>query len=111
VNGKLTGMTFEIVRAEYDAKGRRSLIPTGEPDVHVECDTILVAIGQENAFPWIERDCGINFDKWGLPVLGEGTFQSTVPNVFLAVTRPMARKTSSPPWRMGTKRRCQLTAC
>jgi len=82
VNGKLTGMTFEIVRAEYDAKGRRSLIPTGEPDVQLECDTVLVAIGQENAFPWIERDCGIEFDKWGLPVLGDGTFQSTVKNVF-----------------------------
>jgi len=82
VNGKLTGMTFEIVRAEYDAKGRRSLIPTGEPDVLVECDTVLVAIGQENSFPWIERDCGIAFDKWGLPVLGDGTFQSSIPKVF-----------------------------
>ena len=75
-------MTFEIVRAEYDAKGRHSLIPTGEPDVLVECDTVLVAIGQENAFPWIEPDCGIAFVKWGLPVLGDGTFQSTVANVF-----------------------------
>ena len=82
VNGRLTGMTFEIVRAEYDAKGRRSLIATGEPDVLLACDTVLVAIGQENAFPWIERDSGIDFDKWGLPVLGEGTFQSTVKNVF-----------------------------
>ncbi|MBK9444168.1 MAG: FAD-dependent oxidoreductase [Comamonadaceae bacterium] len=82
VNGSLTGMTFEIVRAEYDAKGRRSLIPTGEPDVLVECDTVLVAIGQENSFPWIERDCGIAFDKWGLPVLGDGTFQSSIPKVF-----------------------------
>jgi len=81
-NGQLTAMTFEIVRAEYDAKGRRSLIPTGEPDVRIECDTVLVAIGQENAFPWIERDCGIEFDKWGLPVLGDGTFQSTLPKVF-----------------------------
>jgi NADPH-dependent glutamate synthase beta subunit-like oxidoreductase len=81
-NGKLTGMTFEIVRAEYDAKGRRSLIPTGEPDVFVPCDEVLVAVGQENAFTWIERDCGIEFDKWGLPVLTEGTFQSTLPNVF-----------------------------
>jgi len=81
-NGKLTAMTFEIVRAEYDAKGRRRLIPTGEPDVRLECDTVLVAIGQENAFPWIEADCGIAFDKWGLPVLGEGTFQSTLPKVF-----------------------------
>jgi NADPH-dependent glutamate synthase beta subunit-like oxidoreductase len=81
-NGKLTGMTFEIVRAVYDAKGKRSLIPTGEPDVLVPCDEVLVAVGQENAFPWIERDCGIAFDKWGLPVLGEGTFQSTLPKVF-----------------------------
>ncbi len=81
-NGKLTGMTFEIVRAVYDAKGKRSLIPTGEPDVLVPCDEVLVAVGQENAFPWIERDCGIEFDKWGLPVLGEGTFQSTLPKVF-----------------------------
>jgi NADPH-dependent glutamate synthase beta subunit-like oxidoreductase len=81
-NGTLVGMTFEIVRAEYDAKGRRSLIPTGEPDVFFECDEVLVAVGQENAFPWIERDCGIDFDKWGLPVLGNTTFQSTVPSVF-----------------------------
>jgi NADPH-dependent glutamate synthase beta subunit-like oxidoreductase len=81
-DGKLLGMTFEIVRAEYDAKGRRSLIPTGEPDVFFECDEVLVAVGQENAFPWIEQDCGIEFDRWGLPVLGENSFQSTVPNVF-----------------------------
>lgn len=81
-NGKLTGMTFEIVRAEYDAKGRRNLVPTGEPDVFMECDTVLVAVGQENAFPWIERDCGIAFDDWGLPVLGKDSFQSTLPRVF-----------------------------
>jgi len=80
--GKLLAMTFEIVRAEYDAKGRRSLIPTGEPDVRVECDTVLVAIGQENSFPWIEPDSGIAFDKWGLPVLKEGCFQSSIPHVF-----------------------------
>jgi len=81
-NGRLTGMTFELVRAEYDAKGRRNLVPTGEPDVRVPCDTVLVAVGQENAFPWIEADCGIAFDKWGLPVLGEGTHQSSLPQVF-----------------------------
>ena len=81
-DGKLTGMTFEIVRAVYDEKGRRTLVPTGEPDAHFECDAVLVAVGQENAFPWIEADCGIQFDKWGLPVLGQDTFQSTVPNVF-----------------------------
>ncbi len=80
--GKLTGMTFELVRAEYDAKGRRQLVPTGEPDVFVECDDVLIAVGQENAFPWIERDCGIAFDQWGLPQLDARSHQSTVPNVF-----------------------------
>jgi formate dehydrogenase beta subunit len=81
-NGKLSGVLFEIVRAEYDAKGRRSLIPTGEPDEFHECDEVLVAIGQENAFPWIEKDIGLEFDKWGLPVLNEKTLQSTLPRVF-----------------------------
>ena len=81
-NGKLTGMTFEVVRAEYDAQGRRHLLPTGEPDVLVPCDVVLIAVGQENAFPWIEPDLGIAFDRWGLPQLTEGTFQSTLPQVF-----------------------------
>ncbi|MDP3760986.1 MAG: FAD-dependent oxidoreductase [Ramlibacter sp.] len=80
--GKLRGMTFEIVKAVYDAKGRRQLVPTGEPEVFFECDEVLVAVGQENAFPWIERDCGIAFDEWGLPKLDKDSFQSTVPNVF-----------------------------
>ena len=81
-DGKLLGMTFEIVSAIYDEKGRRTLVPTGAPDVFFECDEVLVAVGQENAFPWIERECGIEFDRWGLPVLGQETLQSTVPNVF-----------------------------
>lgn len=80
--GVLQGMTFEIVKAEYDAQGRRSLVPTGEPDAFFECDEVLVAVGQENAFPWIERDCGIAFDGWGLPKLDKTSFQSTVPQVF-----------------------------
>ena len=80
--GKLVGMRFEIVKAVYDDKGRRTLEPTGEPEAYFECDEVLVAVGQENSFPWIERDCGIDFDKWGLPVLDANTFQSTVPNVF-----------------------------
>nr|MDA8252729.1 FAD-dependent oxidoreductase [Rhodospirillales bacterium] len=67
-NGRLTGMTFERVRAEYDANGRRSLVPTGEPDEFIAADDVLVAIGQENAFPWIERDAGIAFERSGLPV-------------------------------------------
>jgi formate dehydrogenase beta subunit len=81
-NGKLTGMTFEIVKAVFDTEGKRSLVPTGEPDVLVHCDTVLLAVGQENAFPWIEPSSGIQFDKWGLPILGNGTFQSSLPQVF-----------------------------
>jgi NADPH-dependent glutamate synthase beta subunit-like oxidoreductase/ferredoxin len=81
-NGRLTGMVFEKVKAEYDDKGRRRLVPAGEPDQHFECDDVLVAVGQENAFPWIERDLGIEFDKWGLPVVDTTTFASTHPQVF-----------------------------
>ncbi|MBL0041564.1 MAG: FAD-dependent oxidoreductase [Xanthomonadales bacterium] len=81
-NGKLVAMTFEIVRAEFDAKGRRTLVPTGEPDVRVDCDDVLIAVGQENAFPWIERDIGLEFDQWGLPVLDKDSLQSTVKQVF-----------------------------
>ena len=80
-NGVLSGMVFEKVKAEYDAKGRRNLVPTGEPDQHFECDDVLVAVGQENAFPWIEKDCGVVFEK-GLPKLDAKTMQSTVKNVF-----------------------------
>lgn len=80
--GKLTGMEFEKVKAVYDEKGKRQLVPTGEPLVFVDADDVLVAVGQENAFPWIERDLGIEFNQWGLPVLNETTFQSTLPAVF-----------------------------
>jgi formate dehydrogenase (NADP+) beta subunit len=81
-NGKLVGMTFEKVKAEYDAKGRRNLVPTGEPDHFHACDDVLVAIGQENAFPWIERDIGLEWDKWGMPVVDQVTMQSSNPRVF-----------------------------
>jgi formate dehydrogenase beta subunit len=63
-NGRLTGVVFEKVKAERDDKGRRNLIPTGEPDQHIPCDDVLVAVGQENSFPWIERDIGLEFDRW-----------------------------------------------
>jgi NADPH-dependent glutamate synthase beta subunit-like oxidoreductase len=81
-SGKLTGMSFEIVKAVYDAKGKRSLQPTGQPDAVFECDEVLIAVGQENAFPWIERDCGIAFDDWGLPRLEPKSLQSSLPQVF-----------------------------
>lgn len=81
-NGKLKGVLFEKVEAVYDENNKRSLVPTGEPDVFIEADDVLVAIGQENSFPWIERDLGIEFGKWELPVLDKVTFQSTNPKVF-----------------------------
>ena len=80
--GHLTGVKFEKVKAEYDAKGRRNLVASGEPDVVMECDDVLVAVGQENAFPWIERDIGLEFDKWDMPVVDQVTMQSTNPKVF-----------------------------
>src|SRR5688572_6254792 len=80
--GKLTGMSFQKVKAVYDDKGHRDLVPTGEPDETFECDDVLIAVGQENAFPWIERDAGVEFDKWGMPTVDKVTMQSTIPQVF-----------------------------
>jgi len=80
--GKLKGMTFDKVRAEYDENGKRSLISTGEDLVFIEADVVLIAIGQDNAFPWIERDIGLEFGKWDMPVVDEITFQSTNSKVF-----------------------------
>lgn len=80
-SGQLKGMKFEKVAVSYE-NGKRKLIPTGEPDVFIEADEVLLAIGQENSFPWIERDLGLEFDQWELPVLNEKTFQSSLANVF-----------------------------
>ncbi|MFO1069340.1 MAG: FAD-dependent oxidoreductase [Geminicoccaceae bacterium] len=81
-DGRLTGIVFEKVEPRYDAQGRRDLVPSGEPDVHMECDDVLVAVGQENAFPWIERDIGVEFDRRGMPRVHPETLQSTHPQVF-----------------------------
>jgi len=80
--GRLTGITFDKVAARYDAKGRRELVPTGEPEVKFDCDEVLVAVGQENAFPWIERDLGVELDRFGMPVVDRVTMASTRPGVF-----------------------------
>ncbi|MDQ6640772.1 MAG: FAD-dependent oxidoreductase [Pseudomonadota bacterium] len=80
--GKLTGMSFDQVRAVRDAKGKRQLVSTSEPEQIFDCDDVLVAVGQENAFPWIERDAGIAFDESGMPVLDATTLQSSLPRVF-----------------------------
>jgi formate dehydrogenase beta subunit len=80
-DGRLVAMRFEIVESVY-ANGKRKLVPTGRV-VEEPCDEVLVAVGQENAFPWIEVDAGIAFNEWGLPLLGEKSFQSTtLPQVF-----------------------------
>ncbi len=81
-SGKLTGMLFELVAPQVDANGKRRLVPTGAPDVLIGCDEVLIAVGQENAFPWIERDCGIAFDAHGMPVVDTLTLQSSNPRVF-----------------------------
>jgi len=80
--GRLTGVLFEKVKAVKDDKGRRQLVPAGEPDQHFACDDVLVAVGQENAFPWIERDAGIEFDKWDMPVVDQATMGSSLAKVF-----------------------------
>ncbi|MGI9379220.1 MAG: FAD-dependent oxidoreductase [Methyloligellaceae bacterium] len=81
-NGKLKGVLFEKMRAEYDENGRRKLIPTDEEPVLFECDDVLMAIGQDNAFPWIERDIGLEFGEWDMPVVDKTTFRSSHPKVF-----------------------------
>ena len=81
-DGKLVGMKFDKVRAEYDANGKRSLISLGEEPALIECDDVCIAIGQDNAFPWIERDLGLEFGKWDMPLVDTETFQSTNKKVF-----------------------------
>ncbi len=81
VDGRLMGVWFEQTAWSTDAAGKRRLGPSGAPDLLIECDDVLVAIGQENAFPWIERDL-LHFDEWGLPVLDRITLQASHPKVF-----------------------------
>jgi NADPH-dependent glutamate synthase beta subunit-like oxidoreductase len=80
--GRLTGVLFEKMEARVDEDGRRSLVATGEPNVHMACDDVLLAIGQENVFPWIERDIGLEFDRSGMPKVDQVTMASTLPSVF-----------------------------
>ncbi len=80
--GKLAGMTFEkMIEQGVDAKGRPKLVASGEM-VTVDCDDVLMAVGQDNAFPWIETDAGITFGEWGMPTVDTVTFQSSNPKVF-----------------------------
>jgi NADPH-dependent glutamate synthase beta subunit-like oxidoreductase/ferredoxin len=78
-NGTLTGMEFDTFTAREE-DGRLIQEPAGR--TIIPCDTVILAIGQENAFPWIERDMGIAFDRWDMPVVDKVTFMSTRPGVF-----------------------------
>ena len=81
-NGKLAGVVFEKMKETgVDDKGRPKLVATGET-VTIECDDVLMAIGQDNAFPWIERDLGLEFGQWDMPKVDRKTFMSTRPGVF-----------------------------
>ncbi|MEP5764501.1 MAG: FAD-dependent oxidoreductase, partial [Halieaceae bacterium] len=82
-DGQFKGVRFEKVEAVYDEQGNRELVPTGEDLVFMECDEVLMAIGQENSFPWIERDIGIEFGKWDMPVVDELSFKTSHPSVFI----------------------------
>ena len=80
-NGRLTGMQFECMEYELDARGR-IVAERVSGEEFLPADDVILAIGQENAFPWIERDLGIEFDRWDVPVVDAQTFQSTRPGVF-----------------------------
>jgi NADPH-dependent glutamate synthase beta subunit-like oxidoreductase/ferredoxin len=80
-NGKLVGLTFELMEYKVDEAGHidRGTV-TGEETL--SCDDVILAIGQDNAFPWIERDIGIEFDKWECPVVDEETMMCSRDGVF-----------------------------
>jgi len=80
-DGKLIAMTFNVVESSYDESGKRTIKETGEV-VTVECTDAIMAIGQDNAFPWIERDVGIEFGEWDMPVVDKVSFQSSNEKVF-----------------------------
>jgi NADPH-dependent glutamate synthase beta subunit-like oxidoreductase/ferredoxin len=78
-NGKLTGMEFDQFKStEIDGKLQQETIGR----IVIPCDSVVLAIGQDNAFPWIERDIGLQFDKWDMPVVDKNTFMATRPGVF-----------------------------
>ncbi len=79
-DGRLVGMKFKQVEYEIEYGRIVNQMTTGE--IIVLCDDVILAIGQDNAFPWIERDLGMEFDQWDVPVVDETTFESTLPGVF-----------------------------
>ena len=91
-NGKLVGMNFDLMEYDVDENGRIQETKTvGEQ--FLPCDDVILAIGQENSFPWIERDIGLEFDQWDVPVVDKTTYQSTLDGVFFG--RPLSLCTST----------------
>lgn len=81
-DGNLVGMHFQKMTAEYDDNNKRRMVPADETPVFIPCDQVLLAVGQQNALPFIDPDMGLKVDEWGLPELDEVTHQSSVPNIF-----------------------------
>ena len=107
-DGELTGMMFDLMEYEIDGKGgidRGTVV--GEK--LIPCDDVILAIGQDNAFPWIERDIGIEFNDWDCPIVDETTMMCTRDGVFLAATPLLARRTSSGRWHMATMQQFPFT--
>ena len=80
-NGKLTGMLFELMEYDLDEAGKIIDQRVVGEEV-IPCDDVILAIGQENAFPWIEADAGIEFDQWNVPLVDKTTFESSLKGVF-----------------------------
>ena len=78
--GKLVGMKFSVLEWHKDKNGK--LKSTKKDEVIIPCDTVILAIGQENSFPWVERDIGLDFDEWEVPHVDPITYESTLSGVF-----------------------------
>ena len=108
-DGKLTAVVFEKMRAEYDDNGRRKLLPTGEPPVVIECDDVLMAIGQDNAFPGSSATSASSSTSGTCRSSTRRRSSRHAPACSSAATRPSDRRTSSGPWPTATRRRSRST--
>ncbi len=86
-NGKVIGMRFDILSWNSDAT-KSEVVDSAV----IECDDIILAIGQDNVFEWIERDMGMDFDKWGMPVVDDKTMATTLDGVFMGGDAPWGPK-------------------
>jgi len=107
--GKLTGVTFQKVKAEYDDKAGATWSPrASRPDHRLRRRAGRGRPGER--LPWIERDCGIEFDKWNMPKVDAKTFASSHPKVFFGGDAAFGRRTSSGRCRMAMTLRCRSTS-